>query len=373
MPRKGKRIRVSKGVFRDSGGYEVRVTVGGSTYYARMPSDSTLEELKAKRAELEDAGRSETPRAERGTLRADAKRYLKLVAHLASIDDREDHLDAWCELFGDVYRHRLSQSDVLTARVRWLTTGRPERPRNGTRRHHRGPLSPKTINHYCGTLRNLYHVLDGARARTPVDDVPDLPVSDTPIRRVPESVMLAVDQRLQAFEQSGRLRNAKQRARYRVLITCGKRHIEIMRAQPGDVDLERRVWVIRDAKGGYTPGGIYLNDDMRAAWQLFIDAEAWGPFSHGSFTRILRAAGWPEGVVVYQARHNTWIAASERGADLSDIAAGAGHRDLRLTRKRYVPVLNSRMQQLSERLEGRFQGWPVVRESIPDRKPLRKR
>ncbi len=44
-------------------------------------------------------------------------------------------------------------------------------------------------------------------------------------------------------------------------------------ARPEDVNLEARVWVPRDAKGGYSPG-VYLNDDMLAAWTLFIEARA---------------------------------------------------------------------------------------------------
>ena len=70
----------------------------------------------------------------------------------------------------------------------------------------------------------------------------------------------------------------------------------------------------------------------------------------------------------YQARHTTWITASELGIDLEDISVGAGHKDTRMTRKVYVPVLNSRLQRLGEALEGRFQGWPVVPTSAPEPK-----
>ena len=156
MPRTGKRVTIAKGIYRDGddGPYEVRATVGGVTYPARMPKDSTLEELKAKRAALESTGRTETPRAERGTLRADATGYLKLIKHLASWDDREDHLRRWTDRLGDVYRHRITSGDVLAGRAAWLSL--------------RKPLSPKTINHYVNTLRHLYRTLDGKRARTPV-------------------------------------------------------------------------------------------------------------------------------------------------------------------------------------------------------------
>lgn len=357
MPRTGKRRTIARGIYQDSGGYEVRVTVGGHPYSARMAKDSTIEELKTKRAELESTGRTETPRAERGTLRAAVPQYLKLIRTLASCKNRKAHLlNHWCPLYGDVQRHRLTTADVLEARNVWLEQG----------------AAPKSINHRVDTLRMLYHRLDGPRAKTPCDDVAPLAVPKTLIQRIPDATVLTVDANLQRHEANPRypLWTAKTRARFRVFVTTGKRPCEIMRAQPGDVNLEQRVWVPRDAKGGFCPG-VYLNDEQVAAWQLFIDAKAWGAYNTGAFAKTIRAAGWPADVRPYQARHTMWITASERGIDLADIGAGAGHKDLRLTRKTYVPVLNSRLQRMSEVMDGRFQGWPVVPASAPSRKPLR--
>lgn len=350
MPRKGKRRTIARGIYQDSGGYEVRVVVGGETYQDRMPLDSTMEELKKKRAELETQGRTETPRAQRGTLRADAKRYLALVTHLASCDDREDHLNAWCTLYGDVYRHRIKEADLLAARERWRAEG----------------LSPKTINHRCDTLRNLYHRLDGRRAATPYDDVSALALPKTIIQRVSNTLILAVDKKLQERERdpTKQFDGAKTRARFRVFVSTGKRPCEIMRAQPGDVNLEQRVWVPRDAKGGFCPG-VYLNADQLAAWKLFAKAKAWGHYNHGNFGRVIRSAGWPKDVRPYQARHTTWITASERGVPLNVVADGAGHTDMRLTKKFYTGILNGPLQAMSERLDGRFKRWPVVPKSAP--------
>lgn len=361
MPRKGKRRTIAKGIYLDSGGYEVRVTVGGEPYAARMPKDSTLDELKKKRAQLEAQGRTETPRLDRGTLAADAPRYIRLIKHLESWKDREAHLAAWVALYGSVARHRITSSDVLRARVLWLALPKP--------------LAPKTINHRVDTLRNLYRTLDGKRAQAPCDDIEPLPVPKTPIQRVTDALILAVDAKLQEGEAKHTLRDAKTRARFRVLVSTGKRPCELMRAQPSDVDLEARVWVARDAKGGFSPGA-YLNTDQLAAWQLFIDAKAWGPYNHGNFSRVIRTAGWPVGVRAYNARHTTWITARERGIPLEDVADGAGHTDSRLTKRFYTGVLNGPLQAMSERLDGRFQGWPVVPTSDPDgksaqRKPVR--
>jgi integrase len=111
---------------------------------------------------------------------------------------------------------------------------------------------------------------------------------------------------------------------------------------------------------------------MVAAWHLFIEAKAWGSYSTGAFATTIRSAGWPAGVRPYHARHTTWMTASEAGIDLDDIAVGAGHTDSRITRRVYVPVLNSRLQRLGEALAGRFQGWPVVPLPAPARKPQRR-
>ena len=347
MPRRGNRLTISRGIYRNGpeGTYEIRVMVGGVIYRAPMPADSTIEELKRQRAGLEARGRTETPTLMRGTLAADAPRYIRLIGHLESWRDREAHLKAWIARIGHLGRHRIAAADVLAARVAWLADGK----------------APKTINHRVDTLRNLYRVLDGKRAPTPCDDIDPLAVPKTPIQRISDTLILQVDENLQRMEakRTGPPWDAKTRARFRVFVSTGKRPVEIMRAQPGDVDLEQRVWVPRDAKGGFCPG-VYLNDDQRAAWELFIAAGAWGHYSTGAFARTLRSAGWPAGVRPYQARHTTWMRASERGIDLEDIAVGAGHTDPRMTRRMYVPVLQSRLQRLGEALAGRFRGWPAA-------------
>jgi len=271
-----------------------------------------------------------------GTLKADALRYLGLCRHLADPVTRRAEIWHWITALGDGrHRHTLTREDVLRVRGSWVAAGR----------------APKSINNRVSALRDLFRKLDGDDEPTPCDRVKPLPFSKVPPEVIPAATVNAVLTRL----ASSTAKHAPQdRARLMVLASTGKRPCEVERAQPGDVDLLRRVWTVRDAKGGWGPG-LYLNDDMLAAWQAFYQAAAWGPFPD-HFPRRLRLAGWPAKVKPYHLRHTTWITASERGADLADIQAGAGHRNIATTRRHYVPVLSSRMQQLSERLEGRF-GW----------------
>jgi integrase len=269
-----------------------------------------------------------------GTLRAAASRYYPLIRHLADWVTRRSEIRAWLEKLGDTHRHAIGREDILRIRGEWCEAG----------------ISPKTINNRVTALRNLYHVLDGSDLPTPCDGLKPLTTVKVPPQIVTPDVVNRVI--LMLHTKPG---GAQDRARLMVLATTGKRPIELMRAQPGDVDLRRRVWIARDAKGGFSPG-IFLNDEMLAAWEAFIEADAWGPYNTTHFARRLYRLGWPKGVRPYNLRHATWIEASERGADLSDVQAGAGHKQLATTRRFYVPVLNSRMQKMSESLDGRF-GW----------------
>ena len=280
----------------------------------------------------------------RDRLAADAERYYPQIKHLSDWGQRRSEIRAWLKAgLADRHRHLIVRADVLRIRGVWIEAG----------------VAPKSVNNRVTALRNLYHVLDGDDSPTPCDGVKPLPTHKSPPVLVPAATVNAVLAVLTGPAKDGRGRPTTERAqtaaRLMVLASTGKRPSELMRAEPGDVDLERRVWSVRDGKGGWSEGA-YLNTEMRIAWQAFVDADAWGWYSTTRHARRLRAAGWPDGVRPYNARHATWITASERGADLSDIQAGAGHRHQATTRTHYVPVLHSRMQRLSELLDGRF-GW----------------
>lgn len=330
-------------------GTRVTVKVAGIQRERRFSPGTKARVIKAwqahMRAKLTKQYSAATDRAtKRDTLKADADRYYRLIRHLSDWVSRRSEIRAWFPLIGDSHRHMVTAQDVLRARGAWLEAG----------------TAPKTVNNRVSALRNLYRLLDGSDAVTPCDGIVPLHVPKSPPRVVtPALVNTVLANLLTRSTQTDRRGRPnphalQDRARLMVLASTGKRPCEVERAEPRDVDMARRVWYVRDAKGGWSEG-VYLNDEMLAAWEAFIDAEAWGAIP-AHFSRRLRLAGWPADVKPYQLRHSTWIEASERGADLSDIQAGAGHRNIRTTRQHYVPVLNSRMQKLSERLEGRF-GW----------------
>jgi integrase len=163
--------------------------------------------------------------------------------------------------------------------------------------------------------------------------------------------------RLIKQERCGRLRDAKTRARFLVMVTTGQRPVQLARTTERDVSIEKRLWLVPSAKGG-EPVDLPLNEEMAAAWQLFIRANAWGTWDSRSFARTLRRSGWPEGIRPYNARHSVGFALSEAGVDLGDIQPFLSHSQLQTTRSFYVPGLHSRLKAASDKLDHRVDFSP---------------
>lgn len=331
MPRKGKRSTLATGIYKDGTGITVRA---GNLPERRFGLGTPLILLQQVRDEMLKLHLRQKATGA-STLRRDCARYKVRKAHLANPSTVRAELDAWCVLYGSKARHAITRDDVLDARGAWLDAD----------------LAPKTINNRVNRLRAVYRELDGPQAWSPTDGIVPLPVPRTPIQRISPALILRVIDAMNTSRYRKRLR--KTRARFMVYATTGRRPSEIARAEPADVDFENRVWIPRDGKGGHTPG-IYLNDDMLFAWQAFADANAWGTFNSRVFPRTLRRYGWPAGVRPYNLRHSIGLALSEAGFDLADIGPHMGHRRPETTRKHYVPVLNSRLQKMSEAIGGRI-------------------
>lgn len=209
--------------------------------------------------------------------------------------------------------------------VNWygLVHGRAARSRVRTvakvrAKWHAAGLAPKTINNRVNTLRHLYRSLDGKRAWTPCEDLTPMEVHKTPIRFVTDAVILAVDLKLQELERDRKLRQTKARARFRVVTSTGRRPSEIMRTEPGDLDLERRVWLPRDGKGGFSPGRLPHRRHAGRVGAVHCTPPAGRCCTSPRRWPHMRLAGWPADVRPYNARHTVGITLSESGADLDE-------------------------------------------------------
>ena len=399
------------GVSREADGrLRARVSVVGAPRQSRRyPPDTdpqiaaawietTRRALLERRAEFGEAPIVAHRPAKDGsaTLDADVARYLPQIAGRASTKADISHLRAWLAVviqgvrLGTMRRLAITTESVNLAIAQWRTmpSSHTVRRVRVTAHDRDGQSMPayertapvtsgavvavRTIRHRCRVLADLYHALDGKQAPTPVDEakIPKLP-KDHPIG-VDVSIVLAVARKLAqatvstppkraprdpeayAAREAARRRDRLQTyARYVVLVTTGQRPCQVMRAQSTDLDLELGMWVVRSAKlePAHT---ISLTADMRQAWQAFIEADAWGEYDTTTHANRVHAAGWPEGLRPYNARHALMIDALAAGVDLGDVQGLAGHTSPLTTRRFYGPLLVGRQREVSQKLEGRL-------------------
>lgn len=277
----------------------------------------------------------------RGTFGADAKTYLagvKPTLALATYRSRVCELDAYLVEFRKEPRSAITRARLLELRTAWMTKGR-------AKRHGAVGASLKTIRNRETALRHLYHRLDGKKAPTPLDDLPPLP--RTPAN--PQFVSVTVIRRV-----AKALTDPKTRARFMVLTSTGQRPAQLKRALPGDVNLRKRLWMVRPAKRG-NPIPVTLTDDMLVAFKALKAARAFGDFDGSDYAKELYAAGWPKSIRPYNAKHTVALALAESGAEWEDIRDFFGQKDIKTTRI-YTGLVAARGRSTSQKLAGRI-GW----------------
>lgn len=334
------------GIKRTATGFRAwqRVRPGaGGLKSKRFPKTATLTEMKTWREDTRAKHRAEpAPPIARGTLAADIKKYLKLVATMPSLKDRTRDLAAWEAAYGMRPRAKLTRSDYQLVLQDWRLHGK-----------HNRPLAASSVNHRRTALMHLYTVLDGKAAPNPLREI--RPFEEPPA----EPRDLGLDT---AREILHALRPSKSRARINVLSwTAMRGNSELGKMKPDYVNLERReCWAPTGKKG--KPRLIVLNEEGVEAWREFIYMKAWGPFSKDSLRRVFhrgvaivnvmrkkRGQAPLRGGRLYDLRHTIATALRREGADLADIQVHLGHSSPRMT-QRYAPFQSEKLRKTVEGL-----------------------
>lgn len=346
-------MRLEEGIYQDRSGLAAVIKLGNIQREKRYPPDTDRDELRRWRAQtkidlLADQQLQKQQRADpRGFARSVAV-YLKRRMGRPGLKADRSHLKAWIAELGATRRHLVTKADVERAITIWRTAR----------------LSETTIRHRVRVIRELYQALDGKAISHPAQSVQlprivrpaPIPVSATIIRKVARSLKAGL-----RHEKGYGDDPILSRARFLVYATTGQRPAQIGRALSGDVDLDRRVWFVRPAKGG-DPIPLPLNDDMVAAWKVFIAAKAWGTFSTPDLAKVLRRHGWPKGIRPYMLRHTFAIDLLLSGADLGDVQGLLGHQNIQTTRQFYAPILIARLKTTVQR---RRLGLTVPATAVP--------
>lgn len=332
-----RRTRIAEGVWQDKYGLAATVKVGLVQREQRFAADQSLDVIQAWRSRtradlLEDREeRGDDAPIVRGMFADDLPRRLKQIEDKARFKSDRSHLKAWIPALGKFFRSTIRPAHLQAAIDGWLKAGK----------------SARTIRHRVRVLRELYKGLDGAHARPPVKGL-TLPQIGKPH---PIAVSWKTVQRVAKSLKKGKRHEGgfggdsdKAYARFLVRATTGQRPAQIMRATREDIDLKRRLWYVRSAKGGNAIA-LPLDDEMIKAWKAFIAAGAWGTFNTRSFSHTIRRHGWPKGLRPYVLRSTFAIDMILGGADLGDVQAALGHRQIETTRAHYASIQLARMRK----------------------------
>lgn len=340
-----KRTRVATGIYRDACGYLAIACRHTLRRDKRFPPDTSIAFMESwqirTRAELDDeyeetSAIDDAPLPVRGTFASDLPRRLKQIEGLAQYKADRSHLRAWLPRIGHLKRTAVRTSHTRAAFSAWIAAGK----------------KPRTIRHRRRVLREMWHGLDGAHAKPPLKGV-KIPKPEDPH---PTPVPVATIQRVAASLKRGLVivkahgprrtkakthipSPAEARAFFLVRATTGQRPSQIMRADPSDVDLKRRIWFVRAGKGGRAIP-LPLTPDMVKAWKAFDAAKVWRKkIDLRSFSKTIRRHGWPTGVWPYTLRHTFAIDHLLAGTALGDLQGLLGHAQIETTRKHYAPIL----------------------------------
>ena len=322
---RGRRQRIERGIFSDRFGYAAIVSVGGARREKRFPADIDPDQIRRWRAQTQDAllatrGQNAVQRADPRSLARSIVLYLRRREGRPGAKADRAHLKAWLPTLGSLRRHMITPGQVRAVLETWQAAR----------------LNPTTIRHRARVLRELYQTLDGPTAIHPLLGL------RLPKRQTPSPTPIAKATIQQVAQSLANSAAHKSRGRFLVYATTGQRPAQIGRALLTDVDLVRKVWFVRPAKGG-DPIPLPLNAEMVKAWKVFAQAKAWGTFDPTSLAKTLRRHGWPVGVRPYQLRHTFAIDLLLGGTDLGDVQGLLGHTSIQTTRQFYAPILMARL------------------------------
>jgi site-specific recombinase XerC len=336
--------KVARNIFRGPASVRVRWKSHGRACFQSFPLETDLGVLRAFR---DDQERSATPgvttAVAAGSFAQDVEEWLRTREGRSCYASDRSHVKPWVAAFGTRSRYAITDGDAAKTVALWERDG----------------VKPREVRHRLQVLRSVFKLAD-PRAPTPADYVKVGKVEREDPKLVSAGLIATVAAQLLEQEQKGRLRDGKTRARFLVEATCGQRPVQIMRAQPGDVQLPAIAdpqvfgwWQVRRAKGG-KPVRLALNPEMVQAWRLFIAADAWGVYDRRSYGKALRTSGFPADIPPYNLRHSTLQEATNAGGDFGQVSAVAGHMSPETTRRFYVR--HSPTAGVTALLSGRFTG-----------------
>jgi site-specific recombinase XerC len=352
--RRGARVTVEPGIYRDAGGYEVTASHtpyrGGPKLRAsaRYSLNTPRSDLRIARGRLLAGLKAEAVRqGDPGTLTADVRAYLSQLPAGRMRDDTAMLLAHWVFVLGDRPRAEITASDIRTAMSAWLDAGK----------------APGTVNKRRTALRSLYTALDGAAAANPVREVRKLHEAQE-ARDIPPSALAAILAELPVRTAKGRWWRST--AHLRVMAATGWPPRILAQITDADLHLagpDPYAIVKPRAKGAGQAGkAVPLTPEAVEALTDFRAAKAWGAVPRNVLRLVfLRAvekakAKWvgawpvPDHVSPYWLRHAFGTRVLAASGDLAGTAEVMLHGSLASTQRYTRSAVTTRARATIQRI-----------------------
>jgi site-specific recombinase XerC len=354
--RRGARVTVEPGIYRDAGGYEVTASHtpyrGGPKLRAssRHPLSTPRSDLRIARGRLLEQLKSDAARqGDPGTLTADVRAYLSQLPAGRMRDDAAMLLAHWVFVLGDQPRASITPAVIRTTMSAWLDAGK----------------KPGTVNKRRTALRSLYTALDGAGGANPVREVRKLHEAQE-ARDIPPSALAAILAELPVRTAKGRWWRST--AHLRVMAATGWPPRILAQITDADLHLagpDPYAIVKPRAKGAGQAGkAVPLTPEAVEALKDFRTAKAWGPVPRNVLRLVfLRAvekakAKWvgawpvPDHVSPYWLRHAFGTRVLAASGDLAGTAEVMLHGSLASTQRYTRSAVTTRARAVLSRVGG---------------------
>jgi integrase len=322
----GSRTRLSTGIFRDTSGVAIIVSVNGKPREFRKDEQGraydtfTKEQLviERKRIDAREHLKGVNAAARAHSLAADVRAYLQTLSGRTK-DDAANLLAHWTLVFGDRDRKELTALELGQHAATWTT------------------IAASTFNHRRQALISLYRALDGPGAPNPARAIK----KRKEIMGAPKALTYDVIAKvLKAMPET------QSRARLKLMAYTGLPQMQIEKLTPEDWQGDRLRVTPRRKGSGAAGRWLPLSPEAKAALLEFTRLDCWGPFSRSSLWKAWKAYG-PPGTNPYSLRHS-WITELYRrsNGDVLAVKQLALHSMLQQTERYAAAALGDRMAEL---------------------------
>src|SRR3990167_6193367 len=303
-------------------GTRAQIRIHGVLHRKHFPHGTDTVTIKQWLLSTEIRYRNNPPTT--GRFRDDARTYLQAVRAMPSYPERQQHIDEWIALFGDLGRAEITPHAIRAQLQTWTLAGK----------------AASSVNHRRTALMHLFTVLDGKSAANPVKDVPKRPEPSPFPRAVSSATIRRILSKMRGQDQ----------ARAWVIAYTGIPHAQLAQICPEHVTLTAGTVIVHGRKKGHRTATSVRRLTAKGiqAFRKMAATKAWGAFDRWAFRKAVHRACAAADVTPplrpYDLRHFFGTELYKRSGDIRAVQILMGHSTPTLTHRYTLGASDPRIE-----------------------------